>query len=83
MKSWKYLPYVKQFALGFALDIAYVVWISCVAGHHVFAAGIASMCIALPSILGYTAIFDNRKLIAPYVLGLGCGTVFSMLLFPT
>lgn len=52
-----------------------------VADGRVLLAGLASIGIALPAILGYTAIFKNKFLMIPYLFGLFTGTMTSMLIF--
>lgn len=66
---------------GFVLDFAYVLWVQAVAKDVVWLAGLASVFIALPAILGYTAIFSNKWMIVPYLAGLFTGTVVSMSVF--
>jgi hypothetical protein len=73
--------YARQFLCGFVIDFFYVAWIKSVQNDEILLSGITSLGIALPSIIGYTAIFDNRKMIFPYLLGLFIGTMLSVSIF--
>ena len=76
MANWR--QYLRQFMYGFVLDFFYVYWFACVRDKNVLLAGLASACIALPSVLGYVAMFENRKMILPYILGLSLGSMAAV-----
>ena len=70
MQKW-----LKVFSFGFMIDIMYVLWIWSVGTGNVMLAGIAAVLLALPSLLGYLEIVDNRKMMIPYLSGLFLGSV--------
>lgn len=74
------IKYVKVFCLGFLIDIMYVIWILAVASGSVLLASFASVAMATPGIFGYMAILEDRKMIAPYLLGLFFGTMCGTVL---
>ena len=69
--------YVKVFILGAIIDVMYVVWIQAVATGGEILAGFAAVGLALPSLLGYLEIVENKKMMIPYLLGLFTGTVLA------
>jgi len=56
----------------------YVIWIKSVESGNVWLAGVASVLLALPSLLGFLEITENKRMMAPYLLGLFCGTIFGI-----
>lgn len=73
--------YFKVFFFGFILDFMYVMWLKAVNADNIFLAGLASVLVALPGLLGYLEITLNRKMMFPYLLGLFFGTVASVTFF--
>jgi hypothetical protein len=72
---------LKVFFYGFVIDFMYVLWFSSVAKSQVLLAGAASILLALPGILGFFSIVENKKLTISYLIGLACGTMASMSIF--
>jgi len=60
------------------IDFAYVIWVAAVNAGSPWLAGIASVFVALPALLGYLAIVNKKALIGPYLLGLFFGTVCTV-----
>ena len=66
--------------MGFMIDILYVIWILAVASGSMWLASSASVAMAIPGLLGYMAILEDRKLMIPYLLGLFFGTMCGTVL---
>ncbi len=77
----KVIKIFEVFLYGFILDGAYVLWTTSVTKDNYLLGGVASIFIALPALLGYFAMFKDKKLIIPYLTGLSTGTMVSMYLF--
>jgi len=69
---------LEVFAYGFSLDVLYVLWIRGINSGKAVRAGVMSVCLAVPGLLGYMSILENKALMAPYLLGLFLGTVVSI-----
>lgn len=65
------LTAVAVFACGFFIDIMYVTWVNSVQQKRVWVSSFASVGLAIPSLVGYTAIIGSSSWLAvPYLLGL-------------
>lgn len=67
------------FLLGFCIDLFYVVYVNAVRDRKKIKAGVASVMLAAPALLGFMSILEEKLLMLPYFAGLFCGTVVAML----
>jgi len=77
----KYLKIVKVFFFGFLIDIMYVGWLKAVEADSLLLAGVASVGITLPGLLGILEIVDNKRMMIPYFMGLFFGTICGIIAF--
>ena len=74
------LEYLKVFSFGLIIDLAYVLYIIAVTNDRYITAGVATAAVAAPGLFGYMAVYDNKILAIPYLLGLCVGTIVGMML---
>lgn len=75
MASW-----LLVFVGGFLIDVLYVFWMLKVAAYQRWQAGLFSMGLAIPAMLGYQEFMKDNWMMIPYLLGLFVGTVTGMTL---
>lgn len=69
-----------SFLLGFCVDALYVFYTNSVTKDRILLAVFWSMAISVCGIVGWINALDDRKLLVPYVIGLGAGTYAAMLI---
>ncbi len=74
------LTVLKVFAYGLVLDIFYVLWVLSVHERAKIKAGIFSIFISAPAVLGIVEITSSIWLIIPYLAGIFVGTVVGLTL---
>jgi len=70
---------LKLFSLGLSIDLLYVLYIRAVTKRTKIKAGLLSVGVAVPALLGTINVYDERSLIVPYMVGLFTGTYLAML----
>lgn len=72
------MTYVVIFVFGFAIDVAYAVYVRACVDRRPFRAAVASLLIAAPALFGYLAIVKNYWLSLAYLSGLAAGTYVAV-----
>lgn len=68
------------FAAGLLIDVSYVSWFRAVDASNPALAVLWSMTIGACGLLGVTSVVSDKRMAAPWLLGLGCGTLLGMAL---
>ncbi|MHA2068476.1 MAG: hypothetical protein ACXABY_29285 [Candidatus Thorarchaeota archaeon] len=68
------------FFAGFLIDVLYVFWMLRVTRAEKLMAGVYSVGLAVPALLGYQEFMKDNWMILPYCLGLFCGTIAGLTL---
>lgn len=78
MGSTLILKVVGVFLLGLGIDLVYVWYLQSVMQRAKIKAGVLSVCLAAPAMFGWFAVYEERILVVPYMLGLFMGTVLAI-----
>ncbi len=71
---------LKLFLMGLSIDLMYVLYLKAVHQKKKIRASLLSVGVAMPALMGTIAVYDDRWLLFPDMLGLFSGTFLAMTL---
>jgi uncharacterized protein YebE (UPF0316 family) len=72
------LLWIEIFLLGLSIDVFYTLWVLAVSNGRRVLAGLFSVLLYIPSLLGLLNIIDDHILAIPFCLGLFFGTILGI-----
>ncbi len=72
------MMYLAVFLCGVLVDLVYVIWVNAVTAKRVLPAATAAVAIGALGLFSITSVIGDGALAAPYLAGLGVGTVIGI-----